>query len=523
MAEPPPAGLPPEPSPSFAEPGPPAPAPEAGADPTAAREAAEDARLIRRVRWRLVAWSGASTLVVLVVLGVALYLSVASSLQATAVAVLNDRGDDIASLLQGQRPNPGAGPTDFSLVGGTFGIVVGPSGQVVGPRQFALPAGLPDQDAIAAADATGRDIRLRTLAFEGPGAARRAVAVPVRQLTIAVDTLAGRWYVQVIQDRTTEARTLDNIVIVLVLGAIVVVLVAVGFGAIYARRALVPIRDSIAGQRAALRRQREFAADASHELRTPLSVIRASVAHLRRHADQPVSEVGEALEDIDAEVGQLTAMVEDLLLLARSDSGAMTLEQLPLELDDVAADAASGLRTAAEARRVRIVVDPEPTPVMGDPTRLRQLVTVLLDNAIRHSPSGGEVRLTIRGAEPAAVGGADRAPGQASLVVEDQGPGIRAEDLPRIFDRFWRAADAPSGGTGLGLAIAKWIAEGHGGEIRAANRAEGGARFAVRLPIRRTGSAAAPSARPQSPAGAPQAPTGAPQAPAGAPVDPPAR
>ncbi|HYL41204.1 MAG TPA: HAMP domain-containing sensor histidine kinase, partial [Candidatus Binatus sp.] len=225
----------------------------------------------------------------------------------------------------------------------------------------------------------------------------------------------------------------------------------------------------------ALRRQREFAADASHELRTPLTVIRASVAHLRRHEDQPVREVGDALEDIDAEVGQLTKMVEDLLLLARSDSGAVSLDRALVDLDDVATDAAASLRGPAEAHGAHIVVDPEPAPIIGDGTRLRQLVTVLLDNAIRHSPSGGEVRLTVRS------GG-----GIVSLAVEDRGPGIRDEDLPRLFDRFWRAADAPSGGTGLGLAIAKWIADQHDATIRASNRPDGGARFEVTFPSRAT-------------------------------------
>jgi signal transduction histidine kinase len=241
----------------------------------------------------------------------------------------------------------------------------------------------------------------------------------------------------------------------------------------YARRALVPIRDSLASQRVALQRQREFAADASHELRTPLTVIRASVEHLRRHADEPVAAVGEALEDIDAEVTHLTAMVGDLLLLARSDSGAISLERVPVELDDVATEAATSLRGPAEARAVRLVVDPEPAPALGDPVRLRQLVTVLIDNAIRHSPPGGEVRIEVR-----------RSGDLLHLSVNDQGRGIRSEDLPRIFDRFWRASDAPTGGTGLGLAIAKWIADRHDGRIVASNREGGGARFDLELPAR---------------------------------------
>jgi signal transduction histidine kinase len=450
------------------------------ADPTADREAADDARLIRRVRWRLVAWSGGSTLLVLLALGVALYLSVAQSLAASSVATLNARAGQIATSISGQPPSQGEGPADFSFGGATFGIIVTPSGSVFGPRQFGLPAGLPDTTAMTAAGAASdaRDVRERTVAFPEPGGdgdAAHVRPVPVRQLTVALTTASGRYFVQIIQDRTTEAGTLENILIVLVVGSIIVVLVAVAFGAIYARRALVPIRDSLAGQRGALRRQREFAADASHELRTPLTVIRASVEHLRRHADEPVREVGDALEDIDAEVGHLTAMVGDLLLLARSDSGAVPMDRVPVELDDIAADAATALRGPAEARGVTLLVDPEPAPIAGDPARLRQLVTLLVDNAIRHSPVGGVVRVVARHSGET-----------VHLTVEDQGPGIRPEDLPRVFDRFWRAADAPSGGTGLGLSIARWIAEQHDGRIEAANGTTGGARFDVELPARRS-------------------------------------
>src|SRR6185295_8447075 len=118
----------------------------------------------------------------------------------------------------------------------------------------------------------------------------------------------GPVFIQVIQDRTTEQATLDAMLRLLLVGGAVVVLVAIGFGAVYARRALVPIRDSLAAQRLALRRQREFAADASHELRTPLTVVQSSLEHLRRHADEPVRSVGDALDDIGAEVEHLTSL-----------------------------------------------------------------------------------------------------------------------------------------------------------------------------------------------------------------------
>lgn len=442
-------------------------------DAAEAAAAEADARLVRSVRWRLLAWSGGTTLLVLLVLGVALYLTVARTLEANGVAVLDGRANQIVAAVTHARPAGDRPPTDFLFGGGgTFAILIAPDGTTIGPPQFSVPSGLPDHDAAASASAssTGRDVRLRNVSFQGFGD-EDAIEVPVRQLTVTGQAATGTFYVQVLQDRTAEARTLDSVLTVLAIGSVLVALVAVGFGGIYARRALVPIRDSLAAQRTALRRQREFAADASHELRTPLTVIRSSVEHLRRHADEPVAEVGDALEDIDAEVGQLTSLVDDLLLLARSDSGAVTLDRVPLQLDDVAGEAAAALTGPAAARGVHVVVDPMPTPVSGDPARLRQLITILIDNAIRHSPDGGDVRVAVRAAD-----------GEASVSVADQGPGIRPLDLPHVFDRFWRAADAPDGGTGLGLAIAKWIAERHGGAIIASSPDEGGALFIVRLP-----------------------------------------
>jgi len=271
---------------------------------------------------------------------------------------------------------------------------------------------------------------------------------------------------------------------VLIVGGLVALLVASGVGAMYASRALVPIRRSLVAQRVALRRQREFAADASHELRTPLTVIRASVDDLERHADEPVTTVGSALSDIRYEVDHLTAMVDDLLLLARSDSGAVALERVPVDLGDVASDGASAMGRPATERGVAVTVDPEPAEILGDPARLRQLVMILVDNAIRHSPGGGTVSVEVRSDGPT-----------ARLHVDDEGPGVREEDLDRVFDRFYRASGAPGGGTGLGLAIAAWIVGQHGGRIGVANREGHGARFTVELPL-----ATATPARGESPA-----------------------
>jgi signal transduction histidine kinase len=449
--------------------------PDGAAAPAGALDAAErdalaaDERLVRRVRWRLVLWSGGTTFLVLVVLATALYAAAARTLEARAVQQLERRADDTRGFLTGDRPNPQGPGLGFILGGGssgTFAVLADDAGGLIGRRDFRVPNGIPVTAGIDAARTGGATLGLATV--DG---------VPVRVRTERVDTRIGPLYIQVIGDRTTEQSTLDAILRVLVLGGLVVVAVAFGSGAVYANRALVPIRHSLAAQRLALRRQREFAADASHELRTPLTVIRSSLDHLRRHRDEPVRAVDGALDDIDAEVGQLTTLVEDLLLLARSDSGAVALERRPLDLGDVAAEAASSLAKPAGARDVRVVVDPEPAIVEGDAVRLRQLVTILVDNAIRHSPRGGEVRVAVRS-------GADG----ATLDVADQGSGLRPGDMPHVFERFWRAPGSPSGGTGLGLAIAKWIVDRHEGTIAVTNSHGGGAVFRVRLPAARPGS-----------------------------------
>jgi signal transduction histidine kinase len=432
----------------------------------------DEARLIRRVRWRLVAWSGVSTLLVLLVLGAALYAVTASTLTGASVSELENRVDPWVARLTGLDADDGDGG-DFGFqpgAGNTFLFAFDDGGRPVqlGRERVVVLDGMPESGSLDAARtaADGRDVRTVDVTFG-------SATFPARLLTQRVVYVQDgqTYFLQALQDRSTEVATLQSLLVTLLVGGVVVVLVGFVFGAVYASRALVPIRQSLEAQRVALRRQREFAADASHELRTPLTVIRSSVEHLQRHRDEPVAESADALEDIDAEVTHLTTLVDDLLLLARSDSGAIALEAVPLDLGDIAFDAAGAIGRAAEAKGVRVVVDPEPAMVTGDPARLRQLVMILVDNAVRHSPRGGEVTVQVR-----ATGAL------AAIEVADQGPGLREEDMPHVFDRFWRAQGAPSGGTGLGLAIAKWIVDRHRGRIGVANRAGGGAAFRVELP-----------------------------------------
>jgi two-component system, OmpR family, sensor histidine kinase CiaH len=448
---------------------------------------ARDAALLRRARWRLVAWGGGMTLVILVALGAAFYTAVQRQLESASVARLEAR---VAQVI----PD---GPTDLDdmpplqlVMGGassgTFAYLVASDGYVFRPP-FSGPAGLPDSASVAAARDEGRDVR----EVDVDDVPFRVLSLPLTGSVVSASR--GRvdiGAIQVVEDRVAEQGTLELILEVLVAGGLLAVLVSLIAGALYSNRALGPIRDSLAAQRHALRRQRDFAADASHELRTPLTIIRTSVEDLRLHADQPVGAVGHALGDIETEVTHVTSLVDDLLLLARSESGALDLTFEPLELGDVAAEAAAAMSVPAARRGVTIAVDPEPVMVSGDRVRLRQLVTILTDNGIRHSPAGAVVTLRVRGEDS-----------EAALVVEDQGRGIRPEDLPHVFDRFWRGREQQRDGAGLGLAIAENIVRRHGGRLLVSNRSEGGARFTARLPQLpgpRSGAIATPDASPRS-------------------------
>jgi two-component system sensor histidine kinase CiaH len=424
--------------------------------------AAADGELIRRTRRRLVAWSGGLTLVILLALGVAVASAVDSSLGATGEAQLAQRATILVSAIRGTQPaRPVGQETDrggnpgFAFGGpgsGSFAMVIKPDDTLL-EGSSRLSASLPDLAAAAAARSTGKDVR-----------EARVDDVPVRIYSLLADRGGVQYVVQVVGDRTAEEQTLQVLYLVLGIGALAALALALVGGRIYAERALVPIRDSLI-------RQRDFAADASHELRTPLAVVRTSVEHLLRNPDRKVGDVGTALTDISAEVDRLSAMVGDLLLLARADSGAVELTRSPVDLADLATMVLADLQPIAAATHVQLQVDALPGDVLGDADRLRQLVTILVDNAIKHTPAFGTVTVRVT-----------RSGKHLGLAVEDTGSGLREEDIPHLFERFWRAPGAPEGGSGLGLAIASWIVAAHHGKISAANRPEGGARFEVELP-----------------------------------------
>jgi heavy metal sensor kinase len=225
---------------------------------------------------------------------------------------------------------------------------------------------------------------------------------------------------------------------------------------------------------AALRR---FTADASHELKTPLTVVRAGVERAITRPDMPPETLA-ALEETLQEVNRMTELLDALLTLARADEGRAELHREPVDLREIIEEAGETGELLAEHAGVgmEIRLPSQPLVVPVDRSRVRQLALNLIENAVKYTPSGGQVSVEL--------GSND---GRAVFTVADTGIGIAPGDLPHVFDRFWRADSARTrtserAGTGLGLAICKWIAEAHGGTIAVQSRPGRGTTFTVDLP-----------------------------------------
>jgi len=239
---------------------------------------------------------------------------------------------------------------------------------------------------------------------------------------------------------------------------------------------------------AAYRAQQRFVSDASHELRAPLTAIQGNLELLSRHRSMPEAEREETLAEVTREANRLSRLVADLLALARADAG-VSLKQRLLDLDVVVLDAFREARQLSQGQT--LTLDPfETIQVIGDEDRLKQMVLILLDNALKYTPAHGHITLGLQCQEMG-----------SKITVRDTGVGIPPEDLPHVFERFYRADPARGrdpGGTGLGLPIARWIVEQHGGKITLESQAGQGTVATVYLP-HPGGPALTPSSIPQQP------------------------
>jgi len=313
----------------------------------------------------------------------------------------------------------------------------------------------------------------------------RVFTTPVR------DFVGQRYALQVAQSLEDVNHTLSRVTLFLVLIAAGGIGIAAGLGLLVSRAALAPVRrlteaaEKVADTRdlserieaggrdelgrlassfnamlgaleESTRAQRQLVADASHELRTPLTSLRTNIEVLASDRALPAGERERLLSDLVEQLGEMTTLIAELIELARGEHGPDEVSE-DVRLDLAAADAVE--RSRRHCPEVSFTTDLQESLVHGVPRTIERALANLLDNAAKWSPAGGEVEVTVRDGE---------------VTVRDHGPGIAEEDLPYVFDRFYRASSARGlPGSGLGLAIVRQVAEAHGGAV-VAERAEGG-------------------------------------------------
>jgi len=360
---------------------------------------------------------------------------------------------------------------------------------------------LPDFPAILAATRPGAGTRFETA--QGEAGRVRVVALPYR---------LGRRDIVIgaAQSLRAQETALREARYALGIGIPFMLVVATAGGSLLARKSLAPVaaiaeqaarisatslhervavpnpRDELGRLAAVLNdllerldrsfeEQRRFMADASHELRTPVAIVTGEAELALSRDGRPVAELREALARVRDEGRRLKRIVDDLFLLARAEAGDTLIVPQEVYLGEVAADSVRAVRSLAEHKAISLAfVGSEDLPFRGDEALLRRLFVNLLDNAIKYTPSGGDVTLS-----------AERSNGEYVVTVADTGPGIPPDARAHIFDRFYRAErdhrESATSGAGLGLAIASWAAQAHGGRLVLERSDSSGSRFAVRF------------------------------------------
>lgn len=227
----------------------------------------------------------------------------------------------------------------------------------------------------------------------------------------------------------------------------------------------------------ALKQIAQFTADASHELRTPIALMRTR-AELALRRPRTAEENQETIQKLHQELVRTSELVERLMMLARADSGARLLRSERVDVVQLLRESLEQTAMLAEEKHLEVKIETADAPVWveGDAQFLRQLVVILMDNAVKYTPHPGKIAVELSVAD-----------GEARLAIADTGIGIQADELDKVFERFYRADKVRSretGGAGLGLAIGRWIAESHGGTLTAESRAGVGSTFVVTLPLR---------------------------------------
>lgn len=467
------------------------------------------------IRVRLTAWYVLLLGVILTALGAFLLLRLQADLVAGVDASLDTQAAQIVLGLQNPDEAEFRDISKLALVGlaerGSAAQLLSPRGEVLdSAREPVAAQPMLPPDRLTAVLGSGQPVRATVRL--GP---KRE---PFRVLAVRRTGRGGPSVVVVASPLSSVEDSVERLQLLLLLAVPGALALAGGGGWLLARRALLPVArmtsqaeaigserlhdrvtvPSAADELALLGRtlnamldriergvaqQRRLIDDASHELRTPLAILRAELdVGLRdeRLGPHAIEVLGSATE----EVARMSRLVDDLLTLAHADEGRLQLQPAPVRPAEVAASVVAKLRPMAQTKRITLSLEGDSPPVQADRSRLAQVLTNLVDNAVKYTAPGGAVRMRVW-SDADSVG----------VSAHDTGPGIAPEALPRVFDRFFRVDTARSrglGGSGLGLAICKEIAQAHGGRIWVESEPGVGSTFTLTLPRRRGSSSAAP-------------------------------
>ncbi|UTE72894.1 HAMP domain-containing histidine kinase [Rossellomorea marisflavi] len=277
--------------------------------------------------------------------------------------------------------------------------------------------------------------------------------------------------IQFIYRMHREQEMLEHLLFVMIWISAAGTIFSILAGYFLANRALQPVKN-------AWDKQTRFVADASHELRTPLSVMQLNLEHLFRYPDHTVEDEIERISSTIQETRYMSKMVADLLTLARSDTDQAELIGESIIIDEPLDKAVLAFKEVANLKGIKLIAaPPSGLQVLGDEERLYQLFIILLNNAVKYTPAGGSVEICTA-----------KEGGKVRIEIKDTGIGISPDDLPHVFDRFYRGDQARSRGvegTGLGLSIAKWITDIHSGSIKIESRPGKGTTIILSFPIRK--------------------------------------
>ncbi|MBG9838760.1 MULTISPECIES: sensor histidine kinase [Bacillus cereus group] len=273
--------------------------------------------------------------------------------------------------------------------------------------------------------------------------------------------------VQIVRDITAEESMLNTLFLILVIGCSIGSVCAIGIGFFLAGRALVPIQNS-------WEKQQQFVSDASHELRTPLAVIQSKTDVLFQSPSATIEEKAMDISTISKECRRLSKLVANLLLLARSDSNQIEMDKKTFEMDTLLEEIVDPYKELASYQEKEMILKVEHgISFMGDRERIHQMMVILLDNAMKYTNEGGQIQINCT-----------QTSSSIRIQVKDDGIGVKEEDIPKLFDRFYQGdkARSTSEGAGLGLSIANWIVEKHYGKISVESQLGEGTCFEVILP-----------------------------------------